>query len=69
MLRIGKVTDVNEDSKKVRVVFPDSALVSDWLPVVQRGEEEGFMPEIDDVVLCAYGEGFGSDGYVLGVTS
>ena len=69
MLRIGKVTDVNEDAKKVRVVFPDSALVSDWLPVVQRGEEDGFMPNIDDVVLCLYGESFGADGYVLGVMS
>lgn len=36
MFRIGIVTEVNSGKKKARVKFPESGLVSDWLPVVNH---------------------------------
>ena len=37
MIRVGIVSDVDEEKKRVRVYFPDlSNMVSDWLFVLQR---------------------------------
>ena len=66
-LRIGRVTDVAAEIFCVRVVFPDSGLVSGWLSVIRRADE--WLPAIDDTVLCIYGHSFNADGFVLGVIS
>lgn len=62
MVKIGKVVDT--DGNKVRVHFPETQIVSDWLSVVQRGEE--WMPSIGSIVLCLFDDTFNGDGYVIG---
>ena len=62
-LRIGVVTDTDEENSQVRVHFPDVDIVSDWIKVIQTSP---WMPQIDDLVLCVYDSGFNGDGYVLG---
>lgn len=65
MTRIGTVSDIDTDGRRVRVYFPDVDIVSGWLKVVATVTT--WMPDIDDVVLCLYDGGFNCDGYVLGV--
>lgn len=72
--RKGRVTDVDEGAWLVRVVFPDSGMVSGWLSVIRRGDD--WLPAIDDTVLCVYDYGSNADdcsvdadGFVLGVVS
>lgn len=81
-IRIGIVNAVNAGALTVRVQFPDTEIMSDWLPVLRRksavsgtGETEGhthsvslgnWLPSVGDTVLCLYMPGFNADGYVLG---
>ena len=63
-LRIGIVVGKQENS--VRVNFPDTGIVSDWLSFVKSSDDD-FMPDFGDTVVCLYGAGFNADGFVLGV--
>lgn len=81
-VRIGKVTAIDAGTMKVRVQFPDTDIISDWLPVLRHKSPAGntgtssghthsvtlghWMPQTGDTVLCLYLPGFNSDGYVLG---
>ena len=82
LVRIGKVTDRDTSSGKVRVLFPDSGLTSDWLfslqnmtPITIGTTEEHshtassgtWTPSINQTVLCLYLPIPDADGFVLGV--
>lgn len=82
MVRIGTVTDRDPSSGKVRVLFPDSGLTSDWLfcvqakaPITIGTTEEHthtassgtWTPSINQTVLCLYLPIPDADGFVLGV--
>ncbi len=81
LVRIGKVTDRDTSSGKVRVLFPDSGLTSDWLfclqnmaPITIGTAEEHthtassgiWTPTINQVVACLYLPMPDADGFVLG---
>ena len=81
IVRIGKVTDRDTSSGKVRVLFPDSGLTSDWLfclqnmaPITIGTAEEHthtassgiWTPTINQVVACLYLPMLDADGFVLG---
>lgn len=66
MIQAGIVSDVSDDGKQARVYFPDrNNMVSGWLKVLQRGEDE-YEPAVNDKVLVGYLFGTDTDGYVLG---
>ena len=84
MLRVGVVSSVDASSKTARVIYSDSGVVSGWLYVVQQpmsgntGYTEGhrhslsvsgWMPMVNDRVLCAILCGDDTDGYILGAIS
>lgn len=82
IVRIGTVTDVDSDTRKVRVKFQDTGITSAWLFVLQHSgcgvgvaEAEGhthgasvgvWMPAINMTVLCLYLPVFNADGFVIG---
>lgn len=70
-LRKGRVTDIDTEACCVRVIFPDSGLVSGWLSALRHGD--GGLPDLDDTVLCVYDcksdDDVDADGFVLGVIS
>jgi|GluameStandDraft_1065615.scaffolds.fasta_scaffold18464_2 phage baseplate assembly protein gpV len=61
---VGRVSDVNEAKRQVRVIWPASGETSGWLFVLQRGEV--WLPKINELVLVLYLPVFGGDGFVLG---
>lgn len=72
-LRIGKVHNVDQEKWCVRVFFEDTKIMSGWLKVLRNpsrnslGDEYApWFPKVNDIVLCVYGSGFNSDGFVLG---
>ena len=64
LVRAGRVSSADASVQAVRVYFEDINLVSDWLPVLQRGGS--WMPDINDMVLCLYLPMANADGFVLG---
>ena len=81
MVRIGKITDVKESDRTARAVFEDTGLVSGWLKVLASPpkvevktadghthdtEVKPWMPEVNDIVLVVYRDGFNEDGFVVG---
>ena len=75
MVRIGIVTDVDEEKRLVRVRFPDKQLTSGWLFLLKSpstienindDDIKPWIPEVDDKVLCLYIPVFNGDGFVLG---
>lgn len=61
-LRVGKVTKVDTEARKVRVNFEDVNIESGWLKPISSAN----VYSVGTVVLCAYNPGFNEDGYVLG---
>lgn len=61
---VGRVSDVNEAKRQVRVIWPASGETSGWLFVLQRGEV--WLPKINELVLVLYLPVFGGDGFILG---
>ena len=61
---VGRVSDVNEAKRQVRVIWPASGETSGWLFVLQRGEV--WLPKINELVLVLYLPVLGGDGFVLG---
>ena len=61
---VGRVSDVNEAKRQVRVIWPDSGQSAGWLYVLRHGEV--WLPEINELVLVVYLPVFGGDGFVLG---
>lgn len=60
----GRVSDVNESKRQVRVIWPDSGETSGWLYVLKHSEV--WLPKINELVLVLYLPVFGGDGFVLG---
>ena len=63
MIRTGTVTEVDSDSKTVRVLFEDLDILSDWLQVAQQGD---WLPAEDDHVLVIFIPMNDGAGFVLG---
>lgn len=75
MVRIGIVTDVDDEKRLVRVHFPDKQLTSGWLyllkspPTIENINDDDikpWIPAVNDKVLCLYIPIFNGDGFVLG---
>lgn len=75
MVRVGIVTDVDKNDRRVRVRFPNLNMTSGWLYVLQSPPDvkiiidftvTPWMPEVNDRVLCLYLPVFNGDGFVLG---
>lgn len=83
MVRIGIVSVVDKPKKMCRVFYPDmNNMVSDWMYILQRPEEEidvqyvdehthnaevvRWLPKVNDRVLVLYPCGWNTNGYVLG---
>jgi phage baseplate assembly protein gpV len=64
LIRIGKVSSINYEGGKVRVVFPDKDnLVSSELPMLSA---EYNIPEVGDAVLCIFLPNGITQGFCLG---
>lgn len=75
MVRVGIVTDVDKNDRRVRVRFPNLNMTSGWLYVLQSPPDvkiiidftvTPWMPSVNDKVLCLYIPVFNGDGFVLG---
>lgn len=81
LVRVGKVTDRDASTGRVRVLFPDTGLTSGWLfclqapsPVTIGTAEEHthtassgtWTPAINQTVVCLYLPIPDADGFVLG---
>ena len=64
MIRIGEVVAIS--GTKVRVLYRDDNIVSDWLSTV-KGAETSRTYSVGETVLCLYSDNFNSDGFVMGV--
>lgn len=65
ILVVGKVVSYNSTARTARVFFPDSGTTSGNLYVIRQGTN--WMPQINDMVLCAYLPVEDGDGFILGV--
>lgn len=74
LIRVGRVSSVNESTMSVRVIFTDMEdTVSHELPVISQGSlnrKHYWLPDIDEQVLCIMmpntsGKG-ANDGFVIG---
>ncbi len=70
MIKVGRVVAVDEKKAKVRVQLLDNdAMVTYWLSVVvQKSQDDKFywVPDIGELVVCAFFEHGIEDGFVLG---
>lgn len=70
MIRVGKVVAVDDKNAKVRVQIEDAdAVISFWLPVVHQktqNDKHYWLPDIGELVLCAFYENDWDTGFVLG---
>lgn len=67
IVRVGTVTAVDTKARKARVLFQDMGFSSDWLVVLQHGQENAWMPKVNDIALVLYLPVWQGDGYILGV--
>ncbi len=69
VLRTGKVTDFDAKTLRARVLFPDLAVVSHWLPVMKinslNTKDTSYLDEGEHVICLMSGTGIEA-GYVLG---
>lgn len=77
MVQRGTVTAVDPVNHRVRVLFPETGMTSDWLQVLKCPSRvvdidgrplyvEGWFPDINDTVVVLYIPVRDSDGYVIG---
>lgn len=70
IFRIGTVSSIHPDRHKVRVKFADKdGLVSNELPVLIRGSLKNkmqYLPDVGELVLCAFLPNGEEEGFVLG---
>lgn len=62
LVQVGIVTAIDSNSLRVRVKFPGTEIISDWLYVLPHN----WTPAINNRVLCLYLPVFNGDGFVLG---
>lgn len=62
IIQIGIVTEIS--GTKAKVTFPATSITSDWLSVIDRGDE--WTPEIGNSVLVIFVPVGDSDGFILG---
>ena len=69
MLQVGMVSSVDTARRRVRVLLPETGMVSGWLFTAgaRRNGLPDDLPEINDRVLVCYLPAEGGDGFVLGV--
>ena len=69
MLQVGVVSSVDAVRRRVRVLLPETGMVSGWLFAVgtRRNSVPDDLPEINDRVLVCYLPVEDGDGFVLGV--
>lgn len=65
MMRIGKVTNIFPDSRKIKVLYEDEGNASLYLSVLKINGE-CVMPNVGDKVLTLHMENGSSKGFVLG---
>jgi len=70
LFRVGTVSAIDEENQLVRVAFDDlDDTVSAWLPILPRGayqDDEYWLPDPDEQVLCLFMPTGNAEGYVLG---
>jgi phage baseplate assembly protein gpV len=62
IIQIGVVVALS--GMKAKVTFPATSITSDWLSVIDRGDE--WAPEIGNSVLVIFVPVGDSDGFILG---
>lgn len=69
LLQVGVVSSVDAAKRRVRVILPETGVVSDWLYVVgdRRHDEFAALPRVNDRVLAAWLPVEDGDGFILGV--
>lgn len=69
ILQLGIVSSVDAARRRVRVILPETDIVSDWLYVVgeKRNGVLADLPGVNERVLAAWLPIEDGDGFVLGV--
>lgn len=69
LLQVGVVSSVDAAKRRVRVILPETGIVSDWLFVAGWRKNDVFadLPKVNDRVLAAWLPVEDGDGFVLGV--
>ena len=69
MYKTGLVTNINENTARVRVTFPDlDNVLSNWIPVVYpftNNDKAYYMPSLNEQVACIMDENL-EDGCIIG---
>lgn len=69
---IGRISAVYPERATARVLFDDrgvEGVVSRELPIISKGSmgvKDYWMPEVNEMVLCAFLEGGGRQGFIIG---
>ncbi len=66
-VRVGIVTAVDAVNRRARVLFQDMGFSSGWLKVLHHGQQDTWMPNINDSAVVLYLPVWQGDGFVLGV--
>lgn len=66
-VRVGIVTAVDAVNRRARVLFQDMGFSSGWLKVLRHGQQDTWMPNINDSAVVLYLPVWQGDGFVLGV--
>ncbi len=66
-VRVGIVTAVDAVNRRARVLFQDMGFSSGWLNVLRHGQQDTWMPNINDSAVVLYLPVWQGDGFVLGV--
>lgn len=63
VVRVGKVTAVDDGRRIARVWFDALAIESGWIPVLVTGD---YLPKVNEMVMVLYVPVFNGDGVILG---
>lgn len=67
IVRIGTVTAVDAEARKARVLYQDMGFSSGWLAVLRHGQDDPWLPKVNDTAVVLYLPVWQGDGYILGV--
>lgn len=67
IVRIGTVTAVDAESRKARVLYQDMGFSSGWLAVLRHGQDDPWLPKVNDTAVVLYLPVWQGDGFILGV--
>ena len=67
IVRVGTVTAVDQEAGKARVLFQDKGFSSGWLAILRHGQDDTWLPKVNDTAVVLYLPVWQGDGFIVGV--